>query len=127
MKASMLEWVTKADADLNVAARESRVRNQPNYDAVCFHSQQCVEKYLKAYLDQASLSFPKTHILTQLASLCQSADPTFLLNSDMLKSLTDYVVKFRYPGDSATKEDAWEALKYAKIIRKYIRQKLGFI
>lgn len=117
----------KADADLNVAIRETRVRKEPNYDAACFHSQQCVEKYLKSFLEENNLSFPKTHILTELANLCQNADPTFALSPVMLKTLTDYAVRFRYPGESATKGDAQEALKYAQIIRLFIRQKLGFI
>jgi hypothetical protein len=28
--------------------RESRVRKNPSYDGICFHTQQCAEKYLKA-------------------------------------------------------------------------------
>lgn len=45
-----LEWVTKAEGDYLTAVREARIRKSPNYDAVCFHSQQAAEKYLKAYL-----------------------------------------------------------------------------
>ena len=44
------EWMRKAEADLQTAKRESRVRKNPNYDAVCFHSQQAVEKLFKAKL-----------------------------------------------------------------------------
>ncbi|MFQ5675587.1 MAG: HEPN domain-containing protein [bacterium] len=36
--------------DWHTAKRELHVRNNPNYDAACFHAQQCAEKYLKAYL-----------------------------------------------------------------------------
>jgi len=43
------EWIDKAEGDWNTARREYRVRKSPNYDAVCFHSQQCAEKYLKAF------------------------------------------------------------------------------
>ena len=43
--------------------RESRVRKSPNYDGVCFHAQQCIEKYLKAKLVEADIDFPKTHNL----------------------------------------------------------------
>jgi HEPN domain-containing protein len=45
-----LEWLDKADADLATAQRELRVRKNQNYDAVCFHAQQGVEKYLKGVL-----------------------------------------------------------------------------
>jgi HEPN domain-containing protein len=47
-----LEWVDKAEGDYATALRELRARKQPNYDAACFHAQQCVEKYLKAYLQE---------------------------------------------------------------------------
>jgi HEPN domain-containing protein len=45
------EWIAKASADLATAGREMRARKDTNYDAVCFHAQQCVEKLLKAALD----------------------------------------------------------------------------
>jgi len=44
-----IEWVNKAEADLLTARREFRTRKSPNYDAVCFHAQQAVEKVLKSY------------------------------------------------------------------------------
>jgi len=44
------EWVQKAQADLLTSRRELAVQDDPNYDAVCFHAQQCAEKYLKACL-----------------------------------------------------------------------------
>jgi HEPN domain-containing protein len=37
------EWVDKAKADLRTAKREYRVKVEPNFDAVCFHSQQAAE------------------------------------------------------------------------------------
>lgn len=44
-----LEWVNKAEGDFATALREGRVRKNPNYDAWCFHAQQCAEEYLKAF------------------------------------------------------------------------------
>jgi HEPN domain-containing protein len=40
------------------AQREYRARNQPNYAAVCFHSQQVAEKYLKAWLQEVGKDIP---------------------------------------------------------------------
>jgi HEPN domain-containing protein len=48
-----LEWINKAEGDLISAQREYRARNQPNYDSACFHAQQCIEKYLKAWLHES--------------------------------------------------------------------------
>ena len=57
MKPLTAEWVEKADADFATASREMRVRKAPNFDAVCFHAQQCAEKYLKAILQEVDLPF----------------------------------------------------------------------
>jgi HEPN domain-containing protein len=43
MKPLTQEWVKKAEGDFATAERELRARKNPNYDAVCFHAQQCVE------------------------------------------------------------------------------------
>ena len=63
------EWVDKAEGDLRTAKREILVTDAPNYDAVCFHAQQCAEKYLKAWLVDAAISFPRTHDLGALLNL----------------------------------------------------------
>lgn len=52
MKPTTAEWATKAEGDFATAGRELRARKTPNYDAVCFHGQQCAEKYLKAVLQE---------------------------------------------------------------------------
>lgn len=44
-------WVEKAEGDFIAAGRELRARKQPVYHVVCFLTQQCVEKYLKAILE----------------------------------------------------------------------------
>lgn len=68
------EWVEKADADFATAQRELRVRKSPNYDAVCFHAQQCVEKYLKALLQEEAIPFSKTHNLVALLDIILPVD-----------------------------------------------------
>jgi len=58
------EWISKAEGDFPTAGREIRARKSPNYDAVCFHCQQCAEKYLKAVLQAHKKHIPKIHYLT---------------------------------------------------------------
>ena len=60
------EWVTKAEGDFATAGRELRARKAPNYDAACFHAQQCAEKYLKALLQEANMPSGRTHNLIAL-------------------------------------------------------------
>lgn len=47
-----------------------------------------------------------------------------LLQPD-LNVLENYAVQFRYPGQSAEKLDAKEAIRAAKAVRAFIRKKLG--
>ncbi|MHB8282277.1 MAG: HEPN domain-containing protein [bacterium] len=46
---SVKHWIIKAENDLKIA-KDEMITNEPATDAVCFHAQQCAEKYLKAYL-----------------------------------------------------------------------------
>jgi HEPN domain-containing protein len=64
-----LEWLVKADADFVTANRELRARKMPNYDAACFHAQQCVEKLLKSIMIHEKLVPPKSHDLSYLLIL----------------------------------------------------------
>lgn len=48
MKAATREWVEKAEADYAAALVLRRSRKKHSRDIVCFHLQQCVEKYLRA-------------------------------------------------------------------------------
>src|SRR5437867_2053447 len=69
------EWVAKAEGDFVTAARDLRARKAPNYDAACFHAQQCAEKYLKARLQEANTPFPRTHDLEVLLDLLLPIEP----------------------------------------------------
>ena len=75
MKPITHEWIEKAEADFATAERELRARKKPNYDAVCFHSQQCAEKYLKARLQEAEVVFGRTHDLLALLDLTLRVEP----------------------------------------------------
>ena len=125
MKPLTREWVKKAEADFATARRELGARHLPNYDAVCFHAQQCAEKYLKARLQEADRPFPKTHDLAALLELLLPVDPTLETARPALNVLSSYAVETRYPGESATKEEAREALAYCRQIRSVVRQRLG--
>jgi HEPN domain-containing protein len=102
--------------------REYRARKNPNYDAVCFHAQQCAEKYLKARLQEAGTHFAKTHNLLNLLNDLLPIEPSWANLHKSLAFLTVYAVKYRYPGDSADKVEAKEAVKNCRLIRKTVRQ-----
>ena len=126
MKPSTREWVDKAEADFATAGRELRARRQPNFDAACFHAQQCVEKYLKARLVEADISFPKTHDLEALLDLILPQEPLWEALRPKLNDLTSFAITFRYPGESATREMAKTAVSDCQAIRRQIKQHLVF-
>jgi len=63
MSRTALEWVQKAEKDMFTAEREILVQNNPNYDAVCYHSQQAAEKMMKAVLIKSGKTPSKVHDL----------------------------------------------------------------
>jgi len=101
-----VEWVAKAEGDLTSALRDWRARKAPNYDAACFHAQQCTEKYLKALLQENNIAFGKTHDLVALYRLLQPIDSSWATMHHDLDRLTAYAVDFCYPGAYATKHKA---------------------
>jgi HEPN domain-containing protein len=119
------EWIEKAEGDYNSAEREFRARNLPNYNDVCFHTQQMAEKYLKAVLQENGLETPRSHNLIDLMVLCVQGDETLMDIKTNLKNLNDYAVIFRYPGENAEREEAREALKTAREVRKFLRKIFG--
>ncbi len=119
------EWVEKAEGDLATAGRELRARKRPNYDAACFHAQQVAEKYLKAYLQEHSVHFPKTHSLIELLERCLGIGPEFdALRPDLIL-LDRYAVRYRYPGEFADRQEARQAYSAAKRVRAFVRRALG--
>lgn len=124
MSAPVKEWIQKAEGDHMTALREYRARKYPNYDAACFHAQQCIEKYLKAVLQKNGTPFGKIHDLELLLDQCLSTHPLWEPMRDEAQLLTQYAVQFRYPGESADKEEARRAIQAMKQLRTDIRETL---
>jgi len=86
--------------------------------AICFHCQQCIEKYLKAALVKHKLPTRKTHNLIVLNDLVAEQDAHFGEFKDQLDILT---VGGRYPGFETTTDDAKRALEVTSALRQQIR------
>ena len=117
MKPISLEWIDKAEGDWFSAQREVRARKHTNYDAACFHAQQCAEKYLKARLQEDSVPFKKTHDLVSLLNLVLALEPAWNMLRPDLIILTDFAVDYRYPGTAATKSEAQDAVRRCRNVR----------
>ena len=121
MKPMTGEWVAKAEGDFAMLQREMRARKDPNYDGICFHAQQCAEKYLKARLCEAGIAFPKVHDLVALLEHALAVEPQWEAHRADLAFLTDFGVMYRYPGDSADRQAAVDARRHCRAFRKAAR------
>lgn len=93
----MKNWITKAENDLKTAKDELNTEGYAT-DTICFHAQQCVEKYLKAYLVLNNKEFRKTHNIAEILNLCINKNPSFEYLKDlMIHELTVYATELRYP------------------------------
>jgi HEPN domain-containing protein len=68
------QWIQKADQDL--AAAEILLKDGDRFrPVIAFHSQQSVEKYLKAVLVRHQVYFPKTHDIRKVLDLVATCEP----------------------------------------------------
>ena len=121
-----LEWIEKAEEDFN-SAKWLQESPNPVYNSICFHAQQSIEKYLKAWLQEQNIPFSKTHDLEELPILIVPTQPMWNIWQSDLKIISTYAVESRYPGDSATDEDTKHALKICDEVRQTIRTQLKLI
>jgi HEPN domain-containing protein len=75
------------------AARSVQRDGLPNQ--ACFHSQQCVEKCLKALLANSGVLPPRTHSIQEL--LNRLSPLALSLDVESLGELDDYYIPTRYP------------------------------
>ncbi|MDR0522418.1 MAG: HEPN domain-containing protein, partial [Planctomycetaceae bacterium] len=68
------KWFRRAKKDLHSARLVAKGRE---WEDVCFHSQQAVEKALKGYLVQHGTDPPKIHDLVVLVQYCAKFDEVF--------------------------------------------------
>lgn len=120
------KWLLKADNDLKVAENEMRLSPEETVtDAVCFHSQQAVEKFLKAYLITKNVEFEKTHNLEFLQELCIKRDEEF--REIDVGNLSFYSVEVRYPDEFyiPSLDEAKECIRIARGVKEFVLRKLG--
>lgn len=121
-----LRWLNMANGDLKAAdliflyGKEDLMS-----EIICFHCQQAIEKFFKAFLNSNNTNFPKTHDLFYLKKLCTESDSTF---SDLdVSGMATYAVESRYPEEfyNPTKEEAQKAFSKAKTIKSFVLNRLS--
>jgi HEPN domain-containing protein len=118
------EWVAKAESDLLTATHTLKLGNRCPTGAVCFHAQQCAEKYFKALLVADGTPPPKTHSIHLLMeSLPKPKRPT--LTAEEEETLTHHSIALRYPGvPDPTLAEARDAVALARRVRAQVRKLL---
>jgi HEPN domain-containing protein len=131
MKRGTKEWLDFADRDLEAA--RILVENEYVSNAVLFHCQQCVEKCLKALLEENGIPVPHIHNVVKLQSLLKETSPeSFLATEDALDLVDAVYIDTRYPSGIGllpsrfpTKEDAQELLRIAEEVHAETVRRLG--
>ena len=118
-------WIRRAESDLKIG-RDELATEDPATDAICFHMQQCAEKYLKAYLIFHGAEHPRTHDIAFIASKCAEIDPDFhSLIKEGVGSLTKYAVGIRYDEEIfPSLEETKQALEFAERVKTFVLKKL---
>jgi hypothetical protein len=60
-----------------------------------------------------------------ILALCAKLDNAYLLLQTDLMGLEGYAVMFRYPGQSANKDEAKAAFKSAMMVKAFVKNQLG--
>ena len=115
------QWLDKAASDVGLAAYLLSA-DAPYLEAVAFHAQQAAEKYLKAFLVQHQIEFPKTHDLGELLDLAAQQDASLGESLNEITVLTAYGVDARYPADlpAVSAEEAKHSVELATKVRDAI-------
>ena len=117
------EWVQKAEGNYSVTQQVFQVQKPVN-DVICLQVLQCVEKYLKAWLQEANIPFPRTHDLQALLNLIVPTLSTWNTWREDFSKLSEHAVDPRYPGKFATADETAHAMQICSEVRRAVREQL---
>jgi HEPN domain-containing protein len=125
LEEQVYKWIEIAEEDLLLAKHAFTLQSNIPYRLICYHAQQCAEKYMKAFLVSKFIDFPYTHSIDALTKL---APEEFKLMTKLESTfkLTNYAVARRYPGEyqKIDKDDAQNAVKLAEFVKEIIYELL---
>lgn len=118
-------WLEKARHDLN-SAKKLFAGADPVLDTAVYHTQQCAEKALKAFLAFSNQTLHKTHDLGELVDLCVEIDSTYAELYDPVEELNPYSIIFRYPAElmEPEKDEVAEAIRLAEKVFIFVEAKI---
>ena len=116
MREAAKEWIKQAEYELNMA---EYLLQGGFYKGTCYHSQQCVEKTLKARLLEKGWALEKIHSMERLVSIGGDYNLDFNVTDDEIV-FVDSIYRGRYPIETGllpsgepSKEDGEKAVRIA--------------
>lgn len=120
------EWFAMAKKDVRSA--KILFEHDADYEIVCFHCQQAIEKYLKGYLIYETGELQEGH---SLLKLCKKASPFNTNLKSFLKEMAfvnTYYIETRYPAIDpliVSEEDASECLKIVESVMEEVEKSIN--
>lgn len=113
-----------AFADRDLEAAKSLLENRYVANVVLFHCQQCIEKSLKAILEEHEIEVPRIHSVVRLFGIItENLELGYKIDEDALNLVDDIYIDTRYPGvlgllptGFPSQEEAAEVLRIARNI-----------
>ncbi len=119
MKIISKEWLKASNDDMLIIEQIINIEHLTHM--VAFHSQQAIEKSLKALIEEYEIDIPKIHKLVRLKKIL--SDKLTIENDELLENLDELYIDSRYPGDMGllpngkpTPEEAKEFYEFAQNI-----------
>ena len=116
-----LEEIRAAEEDWATVQILQQALRRDVYHSICFHAQQCVEKYLKAWLQEANLRVPRTHDLNALLNFIVPMHPEWRKWHTDFDTFEPYAVDVRYGKHLATAAEVENAVRVCTEVRAAIR------
>jgi HEPN domain-containing protein len=132
MKNETKNWLWFASKDIHMISNNINTEDPEATGAIAVFCQQAVEKYLKAYLIEYSIVFPKTHDLLNLYNKVKTIRD-WNIDEIILASLNGLYIKTRYPsdigamsnGNMPTLEETKEFIDFARKIEEIFNKEFG--
>ena len=116
------EWFKMAEIDFETAKFLLNMKPAP-LEIICYHCQQCAEKYLKGFIALNGGQITKTHDLVMLNKICLPYNSIFKEIENECIELTDYGVQMRYPFHLEVEDnDVQDAIKSTQKIIELIKK-----
>jgi HEPN domain-containing protein len=120
------EWLEIANQDLYAAAKLLQDDDRTLAPSI-YHTQQCAEKALKAFLVLNNFPIERTHDLLKLLAVCCEFDKEFSQLLSATSDLNPFSTDSRYPDNSTMmpyRPQVEKAFEQAAIILNYVRDKI---